>query len=214
MTATPIIQQQVAGLASGGQYTFYVWVKVASGTKQVSIAIVDNAYAGYLASPTSITLTTAWQRVKITGTLAGGQTGLWIVARQFAGNGDNWTSGAIYLWGACLQQGNDPKSGYARTWASQTGTAAAGIACGAVVISAKDNAESPLRVYGPGSNLADHRLIEVTCTGELIIAGGVGNGYRLAELMGATNPSGWSGMLKVKTPAGATAGYILLYSNP
>jgi hypothetical protein len=59
VTATPIIQQQVAGLASGGQYTFYVWAKVTSGTKQVSIAIVDNAYAGYLAGPTSITLTTA-----------------------------------------------------------------------------------------------------------------------------------------------------------
>jgi len=73
VTATPIIQQQVAGLASGGQYTFYVWAKVASGTKQVSIAIVDNAYAGYLAGPTSITLTTAWQRFKITGTLAGGR---------------------------------------------------------------------------------------------------------------------------------------------
>ena len=86
VTATPIVQQQIAGLASGGQYTFYVWAKVASGTKQVSIAIVDNAYAGYLAGPTSITLTTAWQRFKITGTLAGGQTGLWIVVRQFAGN--------------------------------------------------------------------------------------------------------------------------------
>jgi hypothetical protein len=36
----------------------------------------------------------------------------------------------------------------------------------------------------------------------------------IAELMGVTNPSGWSGVLKVKTPAGATAGYILLYSNP
>src|ERR1035437_6124888 len=105
LTATPIIQQQVAGLASGGQYTFYVWGKVASGTKQVSIAIVDIAYAGDLAGPTSITLSTVWQRFKITGTLAGGQTGLWIVVRQFAGNGDNWTSGAIYLWGACLQQG-------------------------------------------------------------------------------------------------------------
>ena len=34
----------------------------------MSIAIVDNAYAGYLAGPTSITLTTAWQRFKITGT--------------------------------------------------------------------------------------------------------------------------------------------------
>ena len=98
VTATPIIQQQVAELASGGQYIFYVWIKVASGTKQVSIAIVDNAYAGYLAGPTNITLTTAWQRFKITGTLASGQTGLWIVVRQFAGNSDNWTSGAIYLW--------------------------------------------------------------------------------------------------------------------
>ena len=72
------------------------------------------------------------QRLKITGTLAGGQTGLWIVVRQFAGNSDNWTSGAIYLWGACLQQGNDPKKGYARTWAFQTANIAAGIACGAV----------------------------------------------------------------------------------
>src|ERR1019366_5459983 len=77
--------------------------------------------------PTSITLTTAWQRFNITGTLAGGQTGLWIVVRQFAGNSDNWTSGAIYLWGACLQQGNDPKSGYARTWASKATFIAAGI---------------------------------------------------------------------------------------
>jgi hypothetical protein len=54
----------------------------------------------------------------------------------------------------------------------------------------------------------------VTSGGELIIAGSTGNGYRFAELMGATNPSGWSGVLKVKTSAGATAGYIPLYSNP
>jgi hypothetical protein len=32
--------------------------------------------------------------------------------------------------------------------------------------------------------------------------------------MGATNPSGWAGVIKVNPPAGATAGYILLYSNP
>jgi hypothetical protein len=214
VTSTPIIQQQIAGLVDGGTYTFYVWAKVASGTKQVSIAIVDSAHANYLAGPTQITITTAWQRFKITGTLASGQTGLWIVVRQFAGNGDNWTTGAIYLWGACLQQGNDPKNGYARTWASQTALVAAGIASGSVVISAKDNAESPLRVYGPGSNLADHRLLEVTANGELIIAGGAGNGYRFAELMGTSNPSGWSGVIKVKNPAGVTAGYILLYSNP
>jgi hypothetical protein len=133
--------------------------------------------------------------------------------RQFAGNGDNWTAGAIYLWGACLQQGTDPTKGYARTWAFQTALVAPGIACGATVIAAKDNAESPLRIYGSDSNLADHRLLEVTAGGELILAGGAGNGYRLAELMGGTNPSGWSGVIKVKNPAGATAGYILLYSN-
>jgi hypothetical protein len=56
--------------------------------------------------------------------------------------------------------------------------------------------------------------LQVTAGGELIIAGSTGNGYRLAELMGATNPSGWSGVIKVKNPAGVTAGYILLYSNP
>jgi hypothetical protein len=77
-----------------------------------------------------------------------------------------------------LQQGNDPKKGYARTWASQTGSVAAGIACDSVVISAKDNSESPLRIFGPGSNLADHRLLEITSGGELILAGGTGNGDR------------------------------------
>ena len=120
VTATPVIQQQVAGLTSGGQYTFYVWAKVGAGTKQVSIAIVDNAYAGYLAGPTSITLTTAWQRFKITGTLAGGQTGLWIVVRQFAGNGNNWTAGAIYLWARACSRATIRRTSTPVTWASQT----------------------------------------------------------------------------------------------
>lgn len=213
-TATPIIQQQIAGLVDGGTYTFYVWAKVGSGTRKVSLAIVNNAYGAYLAGPTQITLTTSWQRFKIAGALASGQTGLWIVVRQYDSNGDDWTTGSIYLWGSCLQQGSDPKIGYTRTWASQTALVAAGIACGAVAISAKDNAESPLRVFGPGSNLADHTLIEVTAGGELIIAGGTGNGYRLADLGSASNPSGWAGVLKVKTPVGTTLGYILLYTNP
>ena len=115
-TATPVLQQNIAGLVDGATYTFYVWAKVASGTKNVSIAIVNNAYGAYLAGPTQVTLTTAWQRFKITGTLAGGQTSLWIVVRQFDGNGDTWTTGAVLLWGACLQQGTDPKKAYARTW--------------------------------------------------------------------------------------------------
>lgn len=99
VTSTPVIQQQVAGLVDDGAYTFYIWARVSSGMRKVSIAIVDNPYAAYLAGPTQITLTTFWRRFKITGTLASGQTGLWIVVRQYAANGDDWTTGDIQLWG-------------------------------------------------------------------------------------------------------------------
>jgi hypothetical protein len=143
-----------------------------------------------------------------------GQTGLWIVVRQYAANGDDWTTADIHLWGACLQQGNDPKKGYARTWASQTLNLQSGLAAGPTVIAGPDNTTSPLKIHGPGSNLGDSTLLELTANGELILAGGSGNGYRLAELMGASNPSGWSGVIKVQNPAGATLGYILLYSSP
>jgi hypothetical protein len=214
VTDTPVIQQQIAGLADGGTYTSYVWARVASGTRKVSVAIVNNAYATYLAGPTQVTLTTSWQRFKITGTLASGQTGLWIVVRQYAANSDDWTTGDIHLWGACLQQGNDPQKAYARTWASQTPHVASGLTAGPTVIAAADATASPLRIQGPGSNLADSTLLELTASGELILAGGAGNGYRFAELEAANNPSGWSGVLRVKTPAGATLGYILLYSSP
>jgi len=134
VTDTPVIQQQTAGLADGGTYTFYIWARVPSGTRKVSLAIVNNAYTEYLAGPTQITLTTSWQRFKITGTLATGQTGLWIVVRQYAANGDDWTSGDIHLWGACLQQGNDPKRAYVRTWDSQASRNRAGTALGATAV--------------------------------------------------------------------------------
>lgn len=214
VTTTPINQQQIAGLTDGGTYTFYVWARVPSGTRKVSLAIVNNAYAAYLAGPSQVTLTTSWQRFRITGTLSSGQTGLWVVVRQYAANGDDWTTGDIHLWGACLQQGNDPESAYARTWASQAPYIASGVAAGPTVIACSEDSTSPLKIHGPGSNLTDSTLLELTANGELILAGGSSNGYRFAELMGASNPSGWSGVLKVKTPAGATAGYILLNSNP
>ncbi|MBI4907302.1 MAG: carbohydrate binding domain-containing protein [Acidobacteria bacterium] len=214
VTTTPVIQQQIAGLADGGTYTFYIWARVPSGTRKISLAIVNNAYATYLTGPTQVTLTTSWQRFKITSTLEAGQAGLWIVVRQHAANGDDWTTGDIHLWGACVQQGNDPQKAYARTWASQAPHVASGIASGPTVIAAPNTTTSPLKIHGPGSNLADSALLELTANGELILAGGVGNGYRMAELMSATNPSGWAGVLKVKTPTGATVGYILLYSNP
>jgi hypothetical protein len=129
-------------------------------------------------------------------------------------NGDTWTTGNILLWGACLQQGTDPKKAYVRTSGYHSSSVAAGVGCGVLLVVAKDNSESPSKVCGHGSNLADHTLLEVTAGRELIIASGSGNGYRFAEIVGASNPSGWSGCLKVKNPACVTAGYILLYSNP
>jgi len=182
----------------------------------VSIGIVDNPYAAQLVGPAQITLTTSWQRFKITATLASGQTGRWIVVRQYAANGDDWTTGDIHLWGACLQQGTDPQKAYARTWASQTPHLASGVAAGPTVIAAPDDTTSPLKIHGPASNLSDSTLLELTAIGELILAGGSGNGYRFAELGPANKPSGWSGVLKVKTTVGtvgAILGYILLYSN-
>ncbi len=214
VSTIPVIQQQVAGLTDGGSYTFYVCARVHSGTRKISLAIVNNVYAAYLAGPAQVTLTTSWQRFKITGTLASGQTGLWIVVRQFLGNNDDWTTGDIHLWGACLQQGDDPQAAYARTWALQMPHTSSGVAAGPTVITAPDATTSPLKIHGPASNLADSTLLELTANGELILAGGSGNGYRFAELGAANNPSGWSGVLKVRTPAGTTLGYILLYSNP
>jgi hypothetical protein len=129
-----------------------------------------------------------WQRFKITGTLASGQAGLWIVVRQYAGNGDDWTAGDMHLWGACLQHGNDPQKAYARTWASQAQHNASGIAAGPTVIAAPDTSASPFKIHGPGSNLSASTLLELTANGELILAGGSGNGYRFAELGAAKQP--------------------------
>jgi hypothetical protein len=66
VTATTIVRSRWRPWSPhGGQYTYYVWGKVTSGTKQVSIAIVDNSHADYLAGPTIMMLTTVWQRFKI-----------------------------------------------------------------------------------------------------------------------------------------------------
>ncbi|MBK9170694.1 MAG: hypothetical protein IPM24_24975 [Bryobacterales bacterium] len=88
------------------------------------------------------------------------------------------------------------------------------LGAGPTVIAATDTTTSPLRIRGRGSNLADSTLLELTASGELILAGGAGNGYRFADLGAANNPSGWSGVIKVKTPSGSTLGYILLYTSP
>ena len=120
--AAGLIRQNVAGLAANGQYTFYVWLKVPSGTMTVSLGILDNGWTTWLVGPTAVTLTTSWQRFKVTGTMTGGATALWVAIGHYT---DGWTSGlTFHAWGACLQQGNDPKRGYARTWGYQTSTVA------------------------------------------------------------------------------------------
>ena len=71
-----LIRQNVVGLAANGQYTFYVWLKAPSGTMTVSLGILDNGWTTWLAGPTAMTLTTTWQRFKVTGTMTGGATSL------------------------------------------------------------------------------------------------------------------------------------------
>lgn len=63
----PVVHQQIAGLADGGTYAFYICAHIASGVRKISIAVLDNAY------------------------LASGQTGLWAVVRQYAANDVDWT---------------------------------------------------------------------------------------------------------------------------
>ena len=208
-----LIQQHIAGLASGGQYTFYVWPKVASGTKKVSLAIVDNGWTTWLAGPTAVTLTTAWQRFKITGTMTGGATGLWVVVGQYADGGRldlvDLRVGRVPPAGQRSEERHTPGRGGTRLRRSRPESRAARLwSWRRTARSRRSGSPAPARTS------RTTRCLQVTAGGELIIAGGTGNGYRLAELMGATNPSGWSGVLKVKNPAGVTAGYILLYSNP
>jgi hypothetical protein len=119
------------------------------------------------------------------------------VVRQYVASGDDWTPGDIHLWGACLQQGDDPQAAYARSG-----------------VAALDSTASPLKVHGPGPSLADNTLLELTANGELIVAGGSGNGYRLAALYGRQQPQRLGRCLGVKSPDGTTLGHILLYTNP
>jgi len=69
-------------------------------------------------------------------------------------------------------------------------------------------------VLPPKAGIGHHYHNQTEEMFELTIAGGTGNGYMLSQLRGAVNPSGWSGVIEVKNPAGVTAGYILLYTNP
>ena len=158
-------------------------IEVASGTKQVSIAIVDDAYAGYLAGLTSVTLPTSRQRFKITRKLPGEQTGLWIVVRQYDGNGDSLDGRSYPAVGIVSTPGHRPKEGIRTHLGVPDGTGR-GEGCLRPTGSLRDQTAPTChsRCAGPVRTSRITRLL-VTSGGELIIAGSTGNGYRLAELM-------------------------------
>ena len=192
--AAGLIQQNVAGLVANGQYTFYVWLKVASGTMTVSLGILDNGWTTWLVGPTAVTLTTvvaAVQGDRHAGRAA--QTALWVAIGQYTRRLDDGPRRSM-RGARASSRATIRRRGYARTWGYQTAPVAAGVACGPTWSSPQSTARTRRSKCAVlARTLADHTLLEVTAGGELIIAGGTGNGYRLAEMMGASNPSGWSG---------------------
>ncbi len=93
----------------------------------------------------AVSMTCAYRLFRIVDTLASLQTGLSIVVRQYAANGDDWTTGDVHLWGASLRQGSDPPKAYARKWVSPTPYQQSGVAAGPTGIAL------PPRCVWPGS---------------------------------------------------------------
>jgi len=142
---------------------------------------------------------TAWQRFQNHRHAGGGRPAL---DRRAPVRRDGDTGPrAIYLWGACLQQATirmlaTPVVGVTDCFV------AAGIAAARSSSRPRTRgvAASDLRSR---SNLADHRLIEVTAR-RTHHRGRRWQRLPLRRLMGAAI-SGWSGVIKVKSPAGVTA---------
>ena len=193
VAATGLIRQNVAGLvAERPVHVLRLGSRFASGTMTVSHRhprqrLDRRGWSG----PTAVTLTTTWQRFKVTGTLTGGADGALDGHRPLHAMAGPPASrsmrGARASSRATIRRRRTPARGGTRPRRSRREWPAV-----AVVVSAVNNTDSPFKVRGPGSNLADHTLLEVTAGGELIIAGGTGNGYRLAEIDGrdATRPDG------------------------
>ena len=91
-TATQIIRNDRRHWSPAAGTAFYVWAKVASRIKNVSIAIVKTLTAHTSRARRRWGLTTTWQRFRITETGGRADRPLDRV-RQYDGNGDNWTSG-------------------------------------------------------------------------------------------------------------------------
>ena len=211
--AAGLIRQNIAGLVANGQYTFYVWLKVASGTMTVSLGILDNGWTTWLAGPTAVTLTTVLAAVQGDRHDDGRRDGALGGDRPLHGRLDDRPRvpcvGRVPPAGQRSEEGVRADVGLPdRAGRGGSGVRATGRLReqqhGLAVQSARAwlDARGPHAPRGHGGRRTDHRgrhRQRVSAS---------------RRLMGATNPSGWSGVLKVKNPAGVTAGYILLYSNP
>ena len=73
-----------------------------------------------------------------------------MVAHSYTVNNDEWTNGTVInLWGARLQEGNDPRRAYVRTWDSQVPRNRAGAALGATVVTALNAHRAPTHDLRP-----------------------------------------------------------------
>lgn len=107
--------QASGSYAVGASIVFSVWLKVLTGTKNVFLAITNNA-ASIIYGSTTVTVTTTWQRFFVVGTVgASGES------RCFIGSNNslNGSAGSIRCWGAQLEYGSTPAPGYIKTTANQ-----------------------------------------------------------------------------------------------
>jgi len=88
---------QIATLTPGDTVTFSVWLRSVTGDITLNIRIVKDG-AGFVAN--TVTLTTEWQRVSVTGIVPSGGTTYGVRI----GGGNTFSTGeSIYAWGAQLE---------------------------------------------------------------------------------------------------------------
>jgi len=92
---------QVSSIA-GKQVAFSIWLKAASGTPSVDLAISNQG--GSNRGVISAALTTSWQRFTVSGVMAVSDTEI----RCAIGTGNSWpeADGAIDIWGGQLEYGS------------------------------------------------------------------------------------------------------------
>lgn len=79
MTASRVVttssREYVEYFAPNGTYTFTVYVRLLSGSRSMQLDMKDRA-SDTVRGTTSFTATTEWQRVAVTGTVAGEHAGV------------------------------------------------------------------------------------------------------------------------------------------